>query len=127
MTAGDGLEGESPRECCGNLAHTFRFFEGEAASGAFSVGQRDFERWAVRLERACRRLDEARDEMNATIASIEAGVLEAGELMRTERAQFRDALIWCSGSPSFAPEGEAREGWLKLCAPLLGSAPSGAP
>lgn len=30
-----------------------------------------------------------------------------------------DALIWCSGSPSFAPDGEAREGWLKLCQPLI--------
>ena len=31
-----------------------------------------------------------------------------------------DALKWCSGSPSFGPEGEAREGWLRICQPLLG-------
>ena len=30
-----------------------------------------------------------------------------------------DALIWCSGSPDFNEGGQAREGWLKGCAPLL--------
>ncbi|KKL78306.1 hypothetical protein LCGC14_2026160 [marine sediment metagenome] len=30
------------------------------------------------------------------------------------------ALRWCSGSSDFAPGGQAREGWLKVCAPLLG-------
>jgi hypothetical protein len=30
-----------------------------------------------------------------------------------------DALIWCSGSPDFCPGGQAREGWVKLCQPLL--------
>lgn len=39
--------------------------------------------------------------------------------LSTENQQLRTALIWCSGSPSFAPEGEARVGWLKVCAPLL--------
>ncbi len=33
--------------------------------------------------------------------------------------EYRDALIWCSGSPSFGPDGEAREGWLRICQPLL--------
>lgn len=32
---------------------------------------------------------------------------------------LEDALVWCSGSQDFQPEGKAREGWLKLCAPLL--------
>ena len=32
---------------------------------------------------------------------------------------MRDALRWCGGSPSFAPEGEARKGWVKLVEPLL--------
>ena len=30
------------------------------------------------------------------------------------------ALRWCSGSSDFAPGGQAREGWQKVCAPLLG-------
>jgi len=34
-------------------------------------------------------------------------------------AELETALIWCSASPSFAPKGEAREGWLKLCKPLI--------
>jgi hypothetical protein len=33
--------------------------------------------------------------------------------------EFQEALIWCSGSPDFNEGGQAREGWLKLCAPLL--------
>lgn len=33
--------------------------------------------------------------------------------------KFIEALIWCSGSPDFNDGGQAREGWLKLCAPLL--------
>jgi hypothetical protein len=32
---------------------------------------------------------------------------------------LRDALLWCSGSPSFADYGEAREGWKAIVAPLL--------
>jgi hypothetical protein len=32
---------------------------------------------------------------------------------------LRDALIWCSGSADFNEGGIAREGWLKICAPLL--------
>jgi NTP pyrophosphatase (non-canonical NTP hydrolase) len=34
-------------------------------------------------------------------------------------APFIEALVFCSGSPSFAKGGEAREGWLELCAPLI--------
>lgn len=34
--------------------------------------------------------------------------------------QYKEALIWCSGSPDFAVDGSSREGWDKLCAPLLG-------
>jgi hypothetical protein len=30
-----------------------------------------------------------------------------------------DALIWCSGSADFQEGGVAREGWLKVCAPLI--------
>ena len=42
-------------------------------------------------------------------------------LRKAERQilQLQEALAWCSGSPSFATDGEARKGWLKLCLPLL--------
>lgn len=32
---------------------------------------------------------------------------------------YREALIWCSGSPLFQPGGEARLGWEKLTMELL--------
>jgi hypothetical protein len=32
---------------------------------------------------------------------------------------LREALVWCGGSPDFNEGGQAREGWLKVCAPLL--------
>ena len=36
-----------------------------------------------------------------------------------EIERLREALQWCSGSADFNEGGIAREGWLKLCAPLL--------
>lgn len=33
--------------------------------------------------------------------------------------QLYDALIWCGGSADFAPDGQARKGWVKTVAPLL--------
>ena len=36
---------------------------------------------------------------------------------RAERLE--EALLWCSGSADFHEGGVAREGWLKVCAPLL--------
>lgn len=32
---------------------------------------------------------------------------------------YRKALIWCSGSKDFGEGGIAREGWEKICEPLL--------
>ncbi|KKK73334.1 hypothetical protein LCGC14_2894880 [marine sediment metagenome] len=37
-----------------------------------------------------------------------------------------DALRWCSGSPDFNEGGQAREGWIKLCNPLLSQPHPGA-
>lgn len=39
--------------------------------------------------------------------------------LQQENESLRDALIWASGSPDFARGGQARQGWLKLAAPLL--------
>jgi len=33
--------------------------------------------------------------------------------------EYREALMWCSGSADFGPEGQAREGWLKGIQPLI--------
>ena len=41
------------------------------------------------------------------------------EELTAKLAEFRHALIWCSGSADFNEGGVAREGWLKVCAPLL--------
>jgi hypothetical protein len=38
---------------------------------------------------------------------------------------YVDALIWCSGSADFNEGGFAREGWQKLCAPLLAASKKG--
>ena len=56
----------------------------------------------------------APDLARALIAS------EAARKLAEERlAKSVDALIWCSGSDDFQDDGKAREGWLKLCAPIL--------
>ena len=44
---------------------------------------------------------------------------ELAEERQRGREEILDALIWCSGSQDFQEGGIAREGWLKLCAPLL--------
>ncbi len=33
--------------------------------------------------------------------------------------QYREALIWCGGAADFGEGGQAREGWLATCEPLL--------
>lgn len=41
------------------------------------------------------------------------------EDLETKLAKALEALQWCSGSADFNEGGVAREGWLKVCAPLL--------
>lgn len=54
-----------------------------------------------------------------TIPKAEA----AARVAAVERL-YQEALIWCSGSADFAPDGIAAEGWRKLCKPLIDMAPS---
>jgi hypothetical protein len=52
----------------------------------------------------------------------EPGIPYPGNLFQKaadEIDALRDALFWCGGSPSFAPEGEAHEGWMAIVAPLM--------
>ena len=43
------------------------------------------------------------------------------ELRATQKALMatREALIWCSGSIDFSPEGKAHKGWEKIAAPAI--------
>ena len=41
------------------------------------------------------------------------------ERLRAALEESREALMWCSGSADFGAGGKAREGWLKICEPLL--------
>lgn len=43
------------------------------------------------------------------------------EVQEETRKEYQEALIWCSGSQDFQVEGKAREGWEKICLPLLKS------
>lgn len=44
------------------------------------------------------------------------------DLAESERVRFAllDALLWCGGSSDFAPRGQARRGWLRGPAKILG-------
>ena len=41
------------------------------------------------------------------------------DIAEVKLAKAVEALQWCSGSADFNEGGVAREGWLKVCAPLL--------
>lgn len=65
--------------------------------------------------------DEASDDGGASQAALAIDALCAERVAKliAERDRLREALIWCSGSPSFQVGGEAREGWERVCAPLI--------
>ena len=50
---------------------------------------------------------------------ITLAAAQALATLRESEARMKEALIWCSGSEDFQDGGKAREGWLKLCAPLI--------
>ncbi len=64
--------------------------------------------------------------MNDTAGPNDAALIARYHAAADERDRLREvndklveALIWCSGSSDFAPEGKGREGWLKLCQPHI--------
>jgi hypothetical protein len=77
--------------------------------------------------RALKRAPDAYDadeRWNATLdRAAELADAQAGQLSNDERLEYQMALIWCSAAAEFAPEGQAREGWLKLCKPLIDRQP----
>jgi hypothetical protein len=62
-------------------------------------------------------LDLKRVQLRVDLLKEEAKLKERAEGLwleiRTLLNKALDDLIWCSGSPDFAPEGQAREGWVK--------------
>ena len=65
-------------------------------------------------------------ELNARLREIQgqAGLFASAaaariEALEAKQAKAVEALQWCSGSADFNEGGVAREGWLKVCAPLL--------
>lgn len=50
---------------------------------------------------------------------FEGGYERGQAAMQEENRKLKDALVFCGGSNDFGEGGQAREGWLKLCAPLL--------
>jgi hypothetical protein len=44
------------------------------------------------------------------------------ELFERELEKYKEALIWCSAASDFQVGGKAREGWKRLCQPLIGYA-----
>ncbi len=65
----------------------------------------------------CASIKAAAENMQAKL-DLKAAEAEANRL-RAELAEAHEALIWCSGSNDFQEGGIARDGWLKLCAPIL--------
>lgn len=55
----------------------------------------------------------------AQLATDLADALDREAAKDAEIARLQEALIWCSGSQDFQVDGVAREGWLKLCKPLI--------
>jgi len=70
----------------------------------YAAGLRGENELKVGPQMAALQLDEAADHI---------------EELKAKLAKEVDALIWCSGSRDFAEGGIAREGWLKLCAPII--------
>ena len=46
-------------------------------------------------------------------------MLKENKQLKKTISEFKEALIWCSGSQDFQLEGKARKGWEKICVPLL--------
>ena len=44
---------------------------------------------------------------------------ELAEVFASIIEDYRQALIWCSGSADFGPGGQAEVGWDKVCKPLI--------
>lgn len=62
------------------------------------------------------RIDTILEYMRGIESKLTASNLASREEVKRK---YQDALIWCSGSDDFQIGGKAREGWEKICLPLL--------
>jgi len=87
-------------------------------SDSLETMTRDRDNFERELNRCAEIAQGLRAELKATqgLLNVKTAFLESAE---KEIDQLKDALIWCSGSPDFSEDGQAHEGWLKLCAPLI--------
>ena len=59
------------------------------------------------------------DQARAVSSELRRAMAERIMEHEAKLAKALEALLWCSGSADFNEGGVAREGWLKVCAPLL--------
>lgn len=88
----------------------------------------DSESWGIATVAACAGMEDPNGRSDANAHLIAAAPDLARAIIASEAARKLaeeglakavEALIWCSGSDDFQVDGKAREGWLKLCAPIL--------
>lgn len=72
------------------------------------IDWRDYQDDGITAEEAVEYISNCMDEETARAEAAEAKL-----------ARMEEALLWCSGSQDFQEGGIAREGWMKLCAPLI--------
>ena len=65
-----------------------------------------------------RRIAQLKELSNERWKRAETAEAQLAEAQKRE-TDYQEALIWCSGSEDFQADGQARAGWLKLCAPLI--------
>jgi hypothetical protein len=57
--------------------------------------------------------------LRADVKRLKSAIADTSTAKSAENEQLVEALIWCSASEDFQEGGQAREGWLKLCKPLI--------
>lgn len=87
-----------------------------------NLQQRDGEIAAAAIDALERQWDEndaAWSERVRLLTEMLAMAEARAEAAEARVKRLEEALLWCSGSNDFNEGGVAREGWLKICAPLL--------
>ena len=78
--------------------------------------------WRVRAERAEAEEKRLRDLVQTMVlirSDAHGNYRDRAERAEAEAERLREALRWCSGSADFCDGGQAHEGWMKICQPLL--------
>lgn len=75
-----------------------------------------YDMWDGNVPRAGDWTDEQSEAPEGATEYVRADLADPAAI---REAALMEALIWCSAASDFQEGGIAREGWLKLCAPLL--------